>query len=170
MPWRDCTRSRVARKAPVTTSLGPARLPTSRIPLENPSNATVGIPRLECATGKTHFQNTSINYTIKFFLICVILPLLRSCRDRERDKEREKPRQMYPEILDIPHDARDCGILSWRPLLIQRFSSIKVSTIKWDVLGMFMGETHFTPYLIRRCLYFSFRSWSHCNKRWAPGT
>ncbi|XP_047023023.1 solute carrier organic anion transporter family member 3A1 [Helicoverpa zea] len=47
-------------------------------------------------------------------------------RDRERDKEREKPRQMYPEILDIPHDARDCGILSWRPLFIQRFSSIKV--------------------------------------------
>lgn len=33
---------------------------------------------------------------------------------------------MYPEILDIPHDARDCGILTWRPLFIQRFSSIKV--------------------------------------------
>ena len=48
-------------------------------------------------------------------------------RDRERDKEREKPRQLYPEILDIPHDARDCGILSWRPLFIQQFSSIKVS-------------------------------------------
>ncbi|KAJ0182431.1 hypothetical protein K1T71_001800 [Dendrolimus kikuchii] len=47
-------------------------------------------------------------------------------RDRERDKEREKPRQMFPEILDIPHDTRDCGILSWRPLFIQRFSSIKV--------------------------------------------
>ncbi|KAJ8736255.1 hypothetical protein PYW08_006911 [Mythimna loreyi] len=47
-------------------------------------------------------------------------------RDRERDKEREKPRQLYPEILDIPHDARDCGILSWRPLFIQQFSSIKV--------------------------------------------
>ncbi|XP_075974203.1 organic anion transporting polypeptide 30B [Anticarsia gemmatalis] len=47
-------------------------------------------------------------------------------RDREREKEKEKPRQMYPEILDIPHDARDCGILSWRPLFIQRFSSIKV--------------------------------------------
>ncbi|XP_072940913.1 solute carrier organic anion transporter family member 3A1 [Epargyreus clarus] len=47
-------------------------------------------------------------------------------RDREREKEKEKPHQMYPEILDIPHDARDCGILSWRPLFIQRFSSIKV--------------------------------------------
>ncbi|XP_037866801.1 solute carrier organic anion transporter family member 5A1 isoform X2 [Bombyx mori] len=46
--------------------------------------------------------------------------------DRDREKEREKPRQIFPEILDIPHDARDCGILSWRPLLIQRFSSIKV--------------------------------------------
>ncbi|KAG6453172.1 hypothetical protein O3G_MSEX008005 [Manduca sexta] len=47
-------------------------------------------------------------------------------RDRDREKEREKPRQIFPEILDIPHDARDCGILSWRPLFIQRFSSIKV--------------------------------------------
>lgn len=47
-------------------------------------------------------------------------------RDRDREKEREKPRQIYPEILDIPHDARDCGILTWRPLFIQRFSSIKV--------------------------------------------
>ncbi|KAI8438673.1 hypothetical protein MSG28_011091 [Choristoneura fumiferana] len=46
--------------------------------------------------------------------------------DRERDREREKPHQLYPEILDIPHDARDCGILSWRPLFIQSFSSIKV--------------------------------------------
>ncbi|KAI5634826.1 organic anion transporter polypeptide (OATP) family domain-containing protein [Phthorimaea operculella] len=46
--------------------------------------------------------------------------------DRDRDREREKPRQLYPEILDIPHDARDCGILSWRPLFIQQFSSIKV--------------------------------------------
>ncbi|XP_049879554.1 solute carrier organic anion transporter family member 5A1 isoform X2 [Pectinophora gossypiella] len=47
-------------------------------------------------------------------------------RDRDREKEREKPRQIFPEILDIPHDTRDCGILSWRPLFIQRFSSIKV--------------------------------------------
>ncbi|KAJ2948167.1 hypothetical protein O0L34_g9976 [Tuta absoluta] len=46
--------------------------------------------------------------------------------DRDREREREKPRQLYPEILDIPHDARDCGILSWRPLFIQQFSSIKV--------------------------------------------
>ncbi|XP_038208438.1 solute carrier organic anion transporter family member 5A1 isoform X2 [Zerene cesonia] len=47
-------------------------------------------------------------------------------RDREREKEKEKPHQIFPEILDIPHDSRDCGILSWRPLFIQRFSSIKV--------------------------------------------
>ncbi|CAK1602197.1 unnamed protein product [Parnassius mnemosyne] len=47
-------------------------------------------------------------------------------RDREREREKEKPHQLFPEILDIPHDARDCGILSWRPLFIQRFSSIKV--------------------------------------------
>ncbi|XP_052738618.1 solute carrier organic anion transporter family member 5A1 [Bicyclus anynana] len=46
--------------------------------------------------------------------------------DREREREKEKPHQIFPEILDIPHDARDCGILSWRPLFIQRFSSIKV--------------------------------------------
>ncbi|XP_060805565.1 solute carrier organic anion transporter family member 5A1 isoform X1 [Amyelois transitella] len=46
--------------------------------------------------------------------------------DRDREREKEKPRQMFPEILDIPHDTRDCGILSWRPLFIQRFSSIKV--------------------------------------------
>ncbi|XP_053619039.1 solute carrier organic anion transporter family member 5A1 isoform X2 [Plodia interpunctella] len=46
--------------------------------------------------------------------------------DRDREREKEKPRQMFPEILDIPHDIRDCGILSWRPLFIQRFSSIKV--------------------------------------------
>ncbi|RVE48168.1 hypothetical protein evm_007228 [Chilo suppressalis] len=46
--------------------------------------------------------------------------------DRDREREKEKPRQLYPEILDIPHDARDCGILSWRPLFIQSFSSIKV--------------------------------------------
>ncbi|CAG9135206.1 unnamed protein product [Plutella xylostella] len=47
-------------------------------------------------------------------------------RDRDREREREKPHQMYPEILDIPHDTRDCGILSWRPMFIQSFSSIKV--------------------------------------------
>ncbi|XP_050346406.1 solute carrier organic anion transporter family member 5A1 [Nymphalis io] len=47
-------------------------------------------------------------------------------RDREREKEKEKPHQLFPEILDIPHDIRDCGILSWRPLFIQKFSSIKV--------------------------------------------
>ncbi|KAM3967710.1 organic anion transporting polypeptide 30B isoform 1-T2 [Aphomia sociella] len=46
--------------------------------------------------------------------------------DRDREREKEKPRQLFPEILDIPHDTRDCGILSWRPLFIQRFSSIKV--------------------------------------------
>ncbi|XP_068626972.1 solute carrier organic anion transporter family member 3A1 [Battus philenor] len=46
--------------------------------------------------------------------------------DRDREREKEKPHQLFPEILDIPHDARDCGILSWRPLFIQRFSSIKV--------------------------------------------
>ncbi|CAH2236322.1 jg10704 [Pararge aegeria aegeria] len=46
--------------------------------------------------------------------------------DREKEREKEKPHQIFPEILDIPHDARDCGILSWRPLFIQRFSSIKV--------------------------------------------
>ncbi|OWR47747.1 hypothetical protein KGM_215607 [Danaus plexippus plexippus] len=51
-------------------------------------------------------------------------------RDREREKEKEKPHQMFPEILDIPHDSRDCGILSWRPLFIQRFSSIKVVTLQ----------------------------------------
>ncbi|GBP37394.1 Solute carrier organic anion transporter family member 4A1 [Eumeta japonica] len=47
-------------------------------------------------------------------------------RDREREKEREKVHQLFPEILNIPHDVRDCGILSWRPLFIQQFSSIKV--------------------------------------------
>ncbi|CAH2050576.1 unnamed protein product, partial [Iphiclides podalirius] len=47
-------------------------------------------------------------------------------REREREREKEKPHQLFPEILDIPHDARDCGILTWRPLFIQRFSSIKV--------------------------------------------
>lgn len=47
-------------------------------------------------------------------------------RDREKEREKEKPHQMFPEILDIPHDARDCGILTWRPMFIQKFSSIKV--------------------------------------------
>ncbi|XP_050681261.1 solute carrier organic anion transporter family member 3A1 [Leptidea sinapis] len=46
--------------------------------------------------------------------------------DREKEREKEKPHQIFPEILDIPHDSRDCGILSWRPLFIQKFSSIKV--------------------------------------------
>ncbi|VVC97680.1 unnamed protein product [Leptidea sinapis] len=45
---------------------------------------------------------------------------------REKEREKEKPHQIFPEILDIPHDSRDCGILSWRPLFIQKFSSIKV--------------------------------------------
>ncbi|XP_041974935.1 solute carrier organic anion transporter family member 5A1 [Aricia agestis] len=55
-------------------------------------------------------------------------------REREREKEKEKPHQLYPEILDIPHDARDCGILTWRPLFIQRFSSIKVFVFFLSIL------------------------------------
>lgn len=55
-------------------------------------------------------------------------------RDRERAKEREKPPQLFPEILDIPHDIRDCGILSWRPLFIQQFSSIKVFVFFLSIL------------------------------------
>ncbi|XP_063548392.1 solute carrier organic anion transporter family member 3A1 [Cydia strobilella] len=54
--------------------------------------------------------------------------------DREREREREKPHQLFPEILDIPHDARDCGILSWRPLFIQSFSSIKVFVFFLSIL------------------------------------
>ncbi|KOB78794.1 Organic anion transporting polypeptide [Operophtera brumata] len=51
-----------------------------------------------------------------------------------RESIKEKPPQLFPEILDIPHDTRDCGILSWRPLFIQQFSSIKVFVFFLSIL------------------------------------
>lgn len=92
--------------------------------------------------------------------------LMFSFISRDREREKEKPRQIFPEILDIPHDARDCGILSWRPLFIQRFSSIKVSLIIHPHHSSFDSITKFTNInTLFRYLYFSFRSWWRYNRR-----
>lgn len=84
------------------------------------------------------------------FYLCCCSNIRVCCRDREREREKEKPHQLFPEILDIPHDARDCGILTWRPLFIQRFSSIKVSIDKCYSYYYFKNTYYFSTYLDER--------------------